>query len=121
MRPVFPDDVHRHLDPGILFDPEYGIEAVLRTTEWTYGAAEETDEELYVLTGTVPGDKLWLLTAGVIRSGQYSVVMSIDPVEGYVNQIRLSEMESEADELNIWVIGLSLFDEPIEIEAPPID
>ena len=110
-----------YLEPRLFFDPERGIEAVLRETDWTFNAAEEARSAgFHVLQGRVSGDRLWAITFGMITSGDVAVDFWVSQQDGYVQRIRLVELESDPEDPTTWIIELSAFDRPVEITAPPL-
>jgi len=109
-----------YFEPTILFHPEYGIEAILEDTAWTLGTADESEAATYqVLQGLVPGERISPLTFGMVTSGQVSVAVWVHRTEEYVYRIEMVEMDSDPENPTRWVIELSAFDVPVEIQAPP--
>lgn len=110
-----------YFDPAILFDPEYGIEAILRISEWTFGAQEEIEGQTHdVLHGQVPGERLWLLSSGMIDSGEVMVDVWVNREDASVRRIQLVELGSSEEDPTQWLLLFSDFDDPIDIQAPPI-
>lgn len=110
-----------YFDPTLLFDPEYGIKALLQETTWTFGADEEADDpEHYILHGQLPGQRLAPLTSGMVTSGEVSVDIWVGRKDGYVRRITIVELDSDPDEPTNWSIQFSAFDDPVEIKPPPI-
>jgi hypothetical protein len=113
-------DQRWYFNPVLLFDPDHGIEAVLRETDWTFGVSDG-EEDGYVLRGRVPGERLVYLTSGMITSGDVAVEILVGQDDLYVHRIEMVELESEPDDPTRWLIELSDFGKPVDITAPPIE
>jgi len=110
-----------YFDPAILFDPEYGIEAVLQYPDWTLETSDDKDSQsYYILGGRLPGERLWLLTSGMIRSENVLVDIWVSREDGYVHRIHIVEPASDPEDPTRWLIEFSAFNEPVSIEAPPV-
>jgi hypothetical protein len=113
-----------YFDPAVLFDPDYGIQAILGRSDWMFGTDESLEEgeqaRYYVLHGILPGERLQLLTSYLIRSGEVVTDIVVSKEDGYVHRIHLLEPDSDPEEPSQWRIEFSAFDEPVSIEAPPI-
>ena len=113
-----------YFDPAVLFDPEYGIQAILGASDWTFGAEEGVEKEdqarYYILHGILPGETLRLLTSYLITSGEVVTDIWVSKEDGYVHRIHLLEPDSDPEDPSRWLIEFSAFDEPVTIEAPPI-
>ncbi len=111
-----------YFDPSLLFDPEYGIAAILQEGDWTFAASEgeEQEEDYYILHGQLPGEKLFHLSSGMITSGKIDVTIWVDQDTFYVHKIKLIELESDVENPSQWFMTLSNFDEAVDIVAPPI-
>lgn len=110
-----------YFDPALLFHPEYGIAAILKEGDWTFGtgAGDEQEENYYILHGQVPGEKLFYLTSGMITSGKIDITIWVDKETLYVHKIKLVELESDPENPSQWLMTLSNFDEAVGITAPP--
>jgi len=117
-----PPDQGWYFDPALLFDPEYGIEGVLKAGTWTFGTEDQDIEEqtYYILHGQLPGERLLFLTSGLIASGEVTIDIWVSREDGYVHRIQMIEQESDPEDPSRWLIEFSAFDEPIDIEAPPV-
>ncbi len=110
-----------YFDPALLFDSEYGIEAVLEGTSWTFGPPEEIEgQPHYLLRGTLPGERLLYLTSGLIREGDVDVSIWVGQQDKYARRIQIMEPDSDPDDPTVWLITFSAFDEPVDIQPPPI-
>lgn len=116
-----PQGLGWYLEPALLFDPEYGIEAILGQTTWTYGADERVeDRSHFLLSGQLPGERLWPLTFGMITSGEVAVDFWVSREDDTVRRIQLVQLESDLEDPTRWLIELSAFDEPVDIRAPTV-
>ncbi len=110
-----------YFDTSLIFDPERGIEAVLDETEWAFGEPDVSQEEdYYLLRAQVPGERISPLTFGMVSSGRVDVDVWVDRTDYYVHRIELVELDSDPENPTHWLMELSAFDAPVEIEAPPI-
>jgi hypothetical protein len=110
-----------YFDTALLFDPEYGIEAILTGTDWTFGTGEGSgDEGLYCLHGQVSGEQISPLTFAMVTSGRVAVDTWVRRDTFDVQRIELVELDSDPGNPTRWLIELADFNEPVEIEAPPI-
>lgn len=118
-----PEGYGWYFNPALLFDPEYGIEAILREGDWVFGTTEneEDSKRVFVLKGQVPGEQLFYLTSGMIVSGAVDVEIWVEKESFYVTRIKLTELESDPENPTQWVITLSDFDNTVEITAPPVE
>ncbi len=115
-----------YFDPAMLFDPDHGIEAILKSTDWTYGVSGDTDVEQeveefagYILHGQLPGERLALLTSGMLASGEVTVDIWVSERDASVHRIRIVELESDPENPTSWLIEFSALDEPVDVKAPP--
>lgn len=110
-----------YFDTSLIFDPEHGIEAILKDTDWTFGEpGTSQEEEYYLLQGQVPGERISALTFSMVSSGRATVDLWVSRADYYVHRIELTELDSDPLDPTHWVMELSAFDEPVQIEAPPI-
>ena len=116
-----------YFDPALLFDPEYGIEAILGEAAWTFGAGGSADVEQdveeqahYILHGQLPGERLTRLTSGMIASGEVMVDIWVNRQDVRVDRIQIVELESNPENPTSWLIEFSAHDEAVNIQAPPI-
>ena len=112
-----PPEARWDLDLASLFDAEQGIAAILQNTAWTFGA---DDDEYHVLHSGMPAEQLQALTFGLISSGEVEVDFWIGRSDRYVHRIQIVEVESDPETPTTWVIDLSAFDQPVDIQAPPV-
>lgn len=117
-----PEGYGWYFDPAVLMDPEYGVSAVLTTSDWTFSAPENPEDAAtyHVLHGDMPGERLRLLTSGLIESGNVAVDVWVDREDGYVHRIYIVEVDSDPENPTRWQITFSAFDEPVNIQPPPV-
>ncbi len=109
-----------YFDTSLIFHPDHGIEPFLEDTDWTLGETGASQEEYYLLQGQVPAERIAPLTFGMVNSGRVDVEVWVDRVDYYVHRIELVELDSDPENPTHWLMELSAFDAPVEIEAPPI-
>jgi len=111
-----PAEARWDLDLAQLFDDEQGIPAVLLGTSWSFGPQEA---KTAVLQAQMPYEQLRALGFGLITSGEVEVEFRIGREDDYVYRIQIVETTSDPTEPTTWVIELSAFDEPVDIQPPP--
>lgn len=116
-----PPGVGWYFDPGMVFDPDHGIEAILTGSEWSYGVEESiADQPHYHLKGELPGERIAPLASGMIGSGPVPVDIWIGQEDAFVRRIRMVELESDLDNPTEWLLEFTAFDEVDAIQPPPI-
>ena len=108
----------RAFNPAIMFDPELGWRPLL--TEDISGARLVTpvEGENYVVAGTAAGDRVEVLTAGLVESQPVSLQLSIDRTTGHVTRMEFSTA-GDAGETR-WVLDLSEFGAEVSINPPQV-
>jgi lipoprotein LprG len=110
-----------YIDPTLPFDPEYGVPAILPTLDLDKVGVEEIEGRLhYHLNATTDGDYLAWWTMGMIPEGAVIVDVWIDTETFLLRRVTLVETASDSEDPTVWDIELSAFDQPVEIEPPPI-
>ncbi len=116
-----PPDYGWYFDPTLIFDPEYGIEPILNETAWTFGPGDEIESQPHHhLHGQLPAALISPLTAGMIGAGEVTMDAWVGQQDAYVRRIQIVELESDPEDPTHWLIEFSAFDEPVDIEAPPV-
>ncbi len=117
-----PADYGWYFDPTLMFDAEVGIASTLNETAWTFGAEEEKigGQPHCHLHGQLSAEQIAPLTAGMIGTGEVTLDMWVGEADGYVRRIQIVEPESDPQDPTHWLIEFSAFDEPVDIEAPPV-
>jgi lipoprotein LprG len=110
-----------YIDPTLPFDPEYGVPAILPTIEMDKAGVEEIEGLMhYHLNTTTEGDYLSWWTLGMIPEGSVIVDVWIDAQTFLLRRVRMTETASDPDDPTVWHLDLSAFDEPVEVETPPV-
>jgi hypothetical protein len=111
-------------NPGALFDPATGLPAIL-TQDLTNAAITGREQleggpnqELYVITGQVTGERLAAISGGLIGPQAVDVTLYIAPDSYEISRILVSEPEPDAPEPSLWQLDFSQYDQQLEI-APP--
>jgi lipoprotein LprG len=117
-----PPDYGWYFDPTLMFDPEYGIGSILNETTWAFGTEDrEIRGQLHRhLHGQLPAERISPLTAGMIGTGDVLMDAWVGQQDGYVRRIQIVELESDPVDPTQWFIEFSAFDDPVDIEAPPV-
>jgi hypothetical protein len=116
-----PPDYGWYFDPTLIFDPEYGIGPILNEAVWAFGADEEIEDQPHRrLHGQLPAELILPLTAGMIGAGEVMMDAWVGQQDAYVRRIQIVELESDPEDPTHWLIEFSDFDEPVDIEAPPV-
>jgi hypothetical protein len=109
-------------NPGVLFDPETGIQAALvedlsaLVIEGTEELEELPGKALYHLHGLLAGERLHTVSYGMIGPNPAEVDLWIDP--GTFELHRMVLVEPGEEEATIWTIDFWDFDEIPEILPP---
>ena len=117
-----PPDYGWYFDPTLIYDPDYGIGSILNETAWTFGTEEATIEGQphHHLHGQLPAEQISPLTAGMIGTGEVTMDAWVGQQDAYVRRIQIVELESDPADPTHWLIEFSVFDEPVDIKAPPV-
>jgi lipoprotein LprG len=86
-----------------------------------FGAEEEIESQPHRrLHGQLPAEQIAPLTAGMIGTGEVTMEAWVGQQDAYVRRIQIVELESDPEDPTQWLIEFSAFDEPVDIEAPPV-
>ena len=110
-----------YFDPALLFDPQYGIEPILSETAWTFCAEGEIEGQThYCLHGQSSGERVSPLTSGMVGPGVVTLDVWVGRRDVYVRRIQIVELDSDPEDPTQWLIEFSAFDQPVDIEPPPL-
>lgn len=116
-----PPDQGWFFDPSLLFDPQVGIDAILKQADWSYGAPEEIDGQVHqVLQASLPAELISPLASGMIDSGQVAVDIWVGQQDSYVRRIRMVETGSDPADPTQWLLLFSALNQVEPIKAPPV-
>lgn len=106
----------RAFNPAIIFDPTLGWLPLL--TEDLTGArlAEPVDDVIFVVDATAAGERVEVLTAGLVEAQPVAIQFHIEQASGLVTRMDFST-EGEAGQTQ-WRLELSEFDEPVSVSPP---
>jgi len=76
------------------------------------------DGTFWHLTSETTGEQVHAMSGGLIPSGPAELEAWIDPTTFLIHRVRLVLPESDPEEPMEWIIELSLFDEPLDIQPP---
>jgi len=113
------------LGPSALFDAQVGIphlmtQGLIAARTHIDGPAEfdDFDGTFWHLTSETTGEQVHAMSGGLIPSGPAELEAWIDPTTFLIHRVRLVLPESDPEEPMEWIIELSLFDEPLDIQPP---
>lgn len=102
-------------NPAVLFDPETGWSALL--ADLTDVVFVATESGAHHLSGTIPGERVETLTAGIAEPQSVLLHLWLDAETALLRRLELSTV-GEAG-VSDWVLVLSGYGEPVQIEPPP--
>jgi hypothetical protein len=105
------------LNLRMLFDPDQGVQGLLRRGEWTQAATESGQ---YVLRATFQGEQLAAMTSGLVAGGAVEVETRINADDFMLTEARLVERDSSPEDPTTWLIRLTRPGTPVEIAPPPV-
>lgn len=101
-------------NPAVLFDPETGWSALLADLSGVAFVA--TEDGTHHLTGTIPGPRVETLTAGIAAPQSVLLHLWLDEGGGLIRRLELSTTGDAG--VSDWVLVLSGYGEPVQIEPP---
>lgn len=106
-------------DPATLFDPSVGWRPLLAEglsdVEWL--GLDGRDR--YHLRALADGDRVEVITAGLVRDQDVVLDLHLDTVTGAVREVEFST--SNDGEPSTWTLTFSGYGEPVEVSPPPTD
>lgn len=102
-------------NPATLFDPDTGWVTLL--TDLTDSAFVATEGGAHHLTGTLPPARVETLTAGFAQDQSAAIDLWLDEDSARITRLEMSTT-GEAG-VSDWVITLSDYDQPVDIQPPP--
>lgn len=118
---LLPSEWGWYFDPRLPFDEQYGIPAVAPTIPMRKVGVEQVGDRFhYHLEGVAQGEQITWWTAGLIASGDVPIGVWIDTETFLIHRVHLVELASDPEQPTEWDIQFSDFDQPLEIEAPPL-
>jgi hypothetical protein len=110
-----------YFDPTLPFDEEYGIPAVIPYVDMQKKGVEQIDgKSYYYLEGVAQAEQIIWWTAGLIATGEVPVQVWIDTDTFFIHRVHLIELDSDPERPTEWDIRFSDFDQPLDIQAPPV-
>jgi hypothetical protein len=112
-------------NPAVLFDSEIGIQSILLSdlSELTYEGTEiiedGPDQKLYVVSGTLGGERIHEMSYGTIGPQTMSIRLWIAPETFELYRVLITDPSQGGEEPTIWQVDFRQFDQTIEIEPPP--
>ena len=109
-------------NPAVLFDGQKGIPSLLSRVENLQRIADENYEGKlhYRLTGKIVGKEVAPFTGYMITGSDVSFTMWIGADDFIIRKIIITEKDANDPVATEWVMTLSAFDKPVNIEAPSV-
>lgn len=112
-------------NPGALFDAANGLPAIL-TADLSNAALNGRekieggpDQELIVISGQVAGERLAVISGGLIGPQAVDVTLWIAPDTYEIVRILVNEPEPDSEEgASVWQLDFSNYDQEVVINAP---
>jgi lipoprotein LprG len=117
-------DIGTGFNPAILFDPQIGIQSILKTDLTnvqligTNELQEMPGKRLYNLSGDLAGQRLHEMSYGMIGPDPTSIFLWIAPDTFDLYRIIITEPGKDETEATIWQVDFWDFDRPVEIQPP---
>jgi hypothetical protein len=110
-----------YFDPRLPFDEKYGIPAVIPFVPLEKKGVEQIEDDFYYyLEGVAQGEQIIWWTAGMIPSGDVPVQVWIDTDTFLIHRVHLVELASGPERPTEWDIRFSNFNQPLDIQSPPL-
>ncbi len=110
-----------YFDPSLPFDEEHGIPAVVPLVELEKAGLEEIEGQTYYrLKGVTQGELIRWWTAGLIGPGDVPLELWINTDTFLIQRVHLVELESDPERPTEWDIAFSSFNQPLDIQPPPV-
>lgn len=112
-------------DPAVLFDSEIGIQSILLSDlsdlalEGSEVIEDGPDQRLYIVSGTLGGDRINEMSYGTIGPGTMTMRIWIAPETFELYRVLITDPSQGGDEPTVWQVDFRQFDQTIEIEPPP--
>ena len=111
-------------NPAVLFDQEVGLPTILAEdlTEVTLVGTETVEGVgLYLLTGTVAGERPFRLSNGLIGPEPLEAQLWVAPETFELHRLVVTEATAGEAEPSVWQIEFSEFGRVVEIEPPVLE
>jgi lipoprotein LprG len=110
-------------NPAIMFDPQFGLEQVLKggldTAQWI-GTETVDGQSLWHLQGTISGERLQGMSGGLISKGPIDVDLWIDPDTYLPRKAVIVDKDSDAEKPTTWTMTFSSYGKDVNIAAPEL-
>lgn len=111
-------------NPAVLFDPNIGIQSILAAdlTELQVLEPEKLDdgpdEQLYVLTGNLDGNRIYEMSYGLIGPESLQTRLWIMPESFELVRAEVVQANRGQEEPSVWLVDFAEFDRVIDIKPP---
>lgn len=102
-------------NPALVFDSEIGWQRLL-SEDLSDVSVDGTDGAVWLVSATVAGERVDVLTAGLAGGDAIPIELEIDRESSHLVSVRFTTVGAEGS--SDWVIELSDFDQPVTIEQP---
>lgn len=108
-------------DPSVLLDNDEGLSAAIDAViDPQFVAAEGSDDDKRIISGSVPRDAIEVMTAGALDGEFIDVSVTIDPETFNLLAIRLAEEGESGNQPTVWIITISDHGEEFTIDEPEV-
>jgi lipoprotein LprG len=113
-------------NPAVLFDPEIGIQSILQsdlsalTLEESETIEDGPDQKLYVISGSLAGERVFDMSDGMIGPQSMAIRIWIAPETFELYRVLITDPSRGQAEPTIWQVDFRQFDQTIEILPPPV-
>lgn len=111
-------------NPGGLFDGQNGLPAILTadmsdaTLRGRERLADGPNQELFVISGQVGGERLAAVSGGLIGPQTVEATLWIAPESYEIIRILVTEPQPEGGEPSVWQLDFSQYDQEVAIDPP---
>lgn len=108
-------------NPAVLFDPERGVEALIRTgfADVTLLGIEERDgQPHYHLRGTFAGESLLPISAYLLGNGPVEADIWADVETRRASRVVLVDTGTDPQDPSIWTLTFSEYGKEVDVRAP---
>lgn len=118
---MLPPDWGWFFNPALPFDETYGIPAVVPHVQMEKIGLETSDgKTFYHLRGVAQGEQIRGWTANLMTEGEVPVDLWIDTETFLIHRVHMVELAGKPENPTEWDITFSEFNQPVEIQAPPL-
>lgn len=110
-------------NPAIMFDPQTGLEQVLKggldTAQWI-GTETVDGQNLWHLQGAISGERLQSMSGGLISTGPIDVELWLEPDTYLPRKAVIVDKDSDPEKPTTWTMTFSSYGKDVNITAPEV-